>query len=70
VTFTPETLHSAIDYCSYEGLTVTGFPVTTVSRGDVIVEEGRFVGQPGRGRFIERAAMSSQGGGAGWRQSP
>jgi dihydropyrimidinase len=54
VTFTPETLHSAIDYCSYDGLTVTGYPVMTLSRGEVIVEDGRFVGQPGRGRFIER----------------
>jgi dihydropyrimidinase len=61
VTFTPETLHSAIDYCSYDGLTVTGYPVVTLSRGDVIVEEGRFVGQPGRGRFIERGRESATG---------
>jgi dihydropyrimidinase len=54
VTFTPQVLHSAIDYCSYDGLTVTGFPIVTVSRGEVIVEDGRFVGQPGRGHFIER----------------
>jgi dihydropyrimidinase len=60
VTLTPETLHSAIDYCSYDGLTVTGYPVVTVSRGEVIVEEGRFVGQPGRGRFIERGARATR----------
>jgi dihydropyrimidinase len=58
VTLTPQTLHSAIDYCSYDGLTVTGYPVVTLSRGEVIVEEGRFVGQPGRGRFIERGSES------------
>ena len=52
VTLRPETLHSAIDYCSYDGLTVRGYPVVTISRGEVIVEEGRFVGQPGRGRFM------------------
>ena len=54
VTFTPQTLHSAIDYCSYEGLTVTGYPLASLSRGELIVQDGRFVGQPGRGRFIER----------------
>jgi dihydropyrimidinase len=49
-----ETLHSAIPFASYEGVTVRGFPVTTISRGEVIVEGGTFVGAPGRGRFVER----------------
>jgi dihydropyrimidinase len=53
-TFSPQTLHSAIDFSSYDGITVTGYPVVTLSRGEVIVEDGQFVGQPGRGRFIER----------------
>ena len=60
VTLTPQTLHSAIDYCSYDGLTVTGYPVVTLSRGGVIVDEGRFVGQPGRGRFIARGSESAR----------
>jgi len=60
VTLTPETLHSAIDYCSYDGLTVHGFPVATLSRGEVIVEEGRFVGRPGRGRFIARGRAAAK----------
>jgi dihydropyrimidinase len=55
-TFSPQTLHSAIDYCSYDGITVTGYPVMTISRGEVIVEAGKFVGRPGRGRFIERGS--------------
>jgi len=53
-TFSPQTLHSAIDFSSYDGITVTGYPVVTLSRGEVLVEDGQFVGQPGRGRFIER----------------
>ena len=53
-TFSATTLHSAIDYCSYDGITVVGYPRITISRGDVIVEDGAFVGEPGRGRFIER----------------
>ncbi|HEY2936616.1 MAG TPA: amidohydrolase family protein [Gaiellaceae bacterium] len=47
-------LHSALPFSSYEGVTVRGFPVTTISRGEVIVQDGSFVGAPGRGRFVER----------------
>lgn len=54
-TFSSQTLHSAIDFCTYEGIYVTGFPVMTLSRGEVIVDGGEFVGQLGRGRFIERS---------------
>jgi dihydropyrimidinase len=51
---TASTLHSALPFSSYEGVTLQGFPVTTISRGEVIVEDGRFVGALGRGRFVER----------------
>jgi dihydropyrimidinase len=54
VTLSAETLHSAIPFASYEGVTVRGFPVTTISRGETIVEDGAFVAAPGRGRFVER----------------
>jgi len=55
VTLSPETLHSPIGFSSYDGVTVRGFPVTTISRGEVIVEGGAFVAVPGRGRFLERS---------------
>lgn len=54
VTLSPASLHSSIDFGTYDGMTVTGFPVMVISRGDVIVDNGSFVGQPGRGRFVER----------------
>jgi dihydropyrimidinase len=54
VTLTASTLHSPIDFCSYEGIEVHGFPVVTISRGEVLVEAGEFVGTPGRGRFLAR----------------
>jgi dihydropyrimidinase len=54
VVLSPATLHSALAFSSYEGIALRGFPVTTISRGEVIVEDGAFVGAPGRGRFIER----------------
>jgi dihydropyrimidinase len=54
VTLSAGTLHSALPFSSYEGTVVRGFPVTTISRGEVIVADGEFVGVPGRGRFVER----------------
>jgi dihydropyrimidinase len=56
VTLTADVLHSAIPFSSYEGVTVRGFPVTTISRGEVIVADGELVGTAGRGRFVERGA--------------
>jgi dihydropyrimidinase len=56
VTLSVDTLHSALPFASYEGITVRGFPVTTISRGEVIVSHGEFRGSPGRGRFVERGA--------------
>jgi dihydropyrimidinase len=43
-----------IDYSAYEGVNVRGYPETVLSRGAVIVRDTRFVGTPGRGRFIHR----------------
>lgn len=54
VTYSAETLHSNLTYTPYAGITVTGMPVTTISRGQVIVENGCFVGQRGHGRFVKR----------------
>jgi len=54
-TISAATHHSRVDYSSYEGRQVTGGPETVISRGRVIVDRGRFVGQPGAGRFLRRA---------------
>ena len=47
-----ENLHSNIDYSIYHDVTVTGYPVMTILRGRVIVEEGEFIGAKGLGKFI------------------
>lgn len=47
-------LHHSSDYSIYEGRQVRGRPVTVVSRGRVIVEDGQFVGAAGHGRFVRR----------------
>lgn len=54
LTLSVETLHSALPFASYEGVAVRGAPVTTISRGEVIVSDGEFLGSPGRGRFVKR----------------
>ncbi len=55
-TLSVATHHSRVDYCTYEGWKLVGLPATVLSRGQVIVEGGRFCGRPGAGRFLARAA--------------
>lgn len=55
-TLSYETLHMNLDYSIFEGLKVKGYPVTTISRGEVIVDNNEFYGKEGRGRFIERVS--------------
>ena len=56
VTLAAESLHQNVDYCPYEGWIVTGYPVMVLSRGEVIVRDGRFVGRAGRGEYLPTAA--------------
>jgi dihydropyrimidinase len=55
----PSVLHSAVDYSPYEGMRLKGFPTWTISRGDVIVADGRLEAAPGRGRLVERAPIGA-----------
>ena len=48
-------LHHTSDYTPYEGFSVQGAVRSVYSRGRAVVREGAFVGQRGRGRFVERA---------------
>ena len=47
-------LHENVDYTSFEGIEVKGYPVMTISRGEIIVEDNKFIGEKGRGKFIKR----------------
>jgi len=53
-TLTLDMLHENCDYTPYEGLPLNGYPVMTISRGEVIVQNGTFIGQKGRGRYLKR----------------
>jgi dihydropyrimidinase len=56
VEVTGATTHDATGYCPYAGMTLTGWPVTVIARGEVIVDRGELLAQRGRGRFLPRAA--------------
>ena len=43
------------DYSIWEGWHVRGWPVTTLLRGKVMVEEGRLLGSPSDGRLLPRS---------------
>jgi dihydropyrimidinase len=55
-TLSAETLHMRVDYSPYEGRVVRGGPAVVLSRGEVIVDHGRFLGGKGRGRYLKRQA--------------
>jgi dihydropyrimidinase len=57
MTISAETHHMNIDYNAYEGMTVTGVTETVLSRGKVLIEQGKYVGTPGEGRFLKRATF-------------
>jgi dihydropyrimidinase len=53
VTLRNAMLHHAVDYTPYEGMAVTGWPVTTISRGEIVCDDGVCVAAPDRGQFLK-----------------
>src|SRR6266478_3322057 len=53
VTITQSKIHDAMDYTPYEGMTIRGWPITTLVRGEVVAEGGEFVGAAGKGCFLK-----------------
>jgi dihydropyrimidinase len=54
-----KTHHMNVDYSAYEGMKVRGVTKTVLSRGKVVIEEGKYVGNPGDGRFLKRGLFNS-----------
>lgn len=54
VTLTNDLMHHGVDYTPYEGMAVTGWPVTTIARGAVAFDDGRILAEAGRGVFLSR----------------
>ena len=47
-----------LDYSVFEGAEIGGGVETVIMRGEVIVDEGDFVGDPGRGEYLHRGTNS------------
>jgi dihydropyrimidinase len=56
VLITDATTQDAVDYSPYAGMSLTGWPETVLSRGEVIVDRGELLAERGRGRFLARDA--------------
>jgi dihydropyrimidinase len=59
-----EATHDNTGYTPYQGRELTGWPVMVLSRGEVIVDRGTFLGARGRGQFLVRqpsAALEPRG---------
>jgi dihydropyrimidinase len=52
--------HMNVDYSAYEGMTVKGVTKTVLSRGRVVIEEGKYIGKPGDGQFLRRGTFSGR----------
>jgi dihydropyrimidinase len=55
VKLSAETDHQYSDSCIYEGWEVTGYPVLTMLRGHVVMQDGKLLAQPGAGRYLPRS---------------
>lgn len=51
-TITDDEQLSRSGYSTYSGREVTGFPIMTIRRGEVVYEQGQVISVPGSGRFI------------------
>ena len=49
-------LKSNSDYSAFDGWQVTGWPVVTLRRGEVVFEDGEIIGRPGSGAIVPRGA--------------
>jgi dihydropyrimidinase len=52
VTITADGLHGAADYSIWDGFECRGYPVTTILRGKVVVDDGALHGTPSDGRWV------------------
>ena len=53
-----ETHHMNMDHSAYEGTVIQGKVDTVLSRGEVIIEDGQYLGKPGHGQYLRRGLSS------------
>ena len=55
VTVTAANIHDNVGYTPYEGMKLKGWPVTVLSRGRVIIDDGKLTAERGSGNFLQCA---------------
>ena len=58
-TITLDGLHADSDYSIWEGFECQGYPVMTILRGKIIVENGELKGSPSDGNWLARKVAAS-----------
>lgn len=53
-TISVNNMHSDCDHTIWEGKKLHGYPVKTYVRGNLVYDNGEFVGKPGVGKFVKR----------------
>ncbi len=56
VTISVSNMHSDYDHTIWEGKEIHGYPVQTYVRGNLVYDNGEFVGSPGTGLYVKRSA--------------
>jgi dihydropyrimidinase len=60
-TITQSNLHQNVDYTICEGFQTEGAPSMVFLRGNMIVKDNEYMGQPGSGQYIKRNTFSPDG---------
>lgn len=58
-TYGANDLHDNVGYNPWEGTTVTGLPTAVFLRGQAVMRDGEYLGQPAAGRWIDRPAIGT-----------
>jgi dihydropyrimidinase len=54
VTISHKNLETVCDWSPYEGINLIGYPAITISRGEIVAQNNKYVGQVGHGRYLTR----------------
>lgn len=54
-TISVDNMHSDLDHTIWEGKQLHGYPIRTYLRGNVVYDNGDFVGTPGLGEYVKRS---------------
>ncbi|MET3575513.1 dihydropyrimidinase [Bhargavaea ullalensis] len=59
-TISASTHHMNVDYNAFEGMEVRGEPVSVMVRGEWVIKDRKFVGNPGSGKYLRRKLANAK----------